>query len=89
MIKPRCLALAILLAATTGGYAAARDLGGSKDNLQAFCSGDYIRLCSGIDPNGPAVEACFRKNMKDVSPGCQAAIAEYKSAKPKNSRVQN
>ena len=31
-----------------------------------------------MDPKDPEVEACFRKNLSEVSPGCQAAIAEVK-----------
>ena len=50
---------------------------GSRASLKPFCSADYARLCNGLDLNGPKVVACFRKNAREVSPGCRAAIADY------------
>ena len=50
---------------------------GSRASLKPFCSADHARLCNGLDPNGPEVVACFRRNAREVSPGCRAAIADY------------
>ncbi|MCJ2116318.1 hypothetical protein MKK65_06960 [Methylobacterium sp. J-001] len=50
---------------------------GSRASLKPFCSADYARLCNGLDLNGPEVVACFRRNAREVSPGCRAAIADY------------
>ncbi|MCJ2067217.1 hypothetical protein MKK75_00070 [Methylobacterium sp. J-030] len=50
---------------------------GSRASLKPFCSADYSRFCNGLDLNGPEVVACFRKNAREVSPGCRAAIADY------------
>ena len=41
------------------------------------CTGDYMRFCSMFDPNTPQVQQCFQQRMKELSPRCQAAIAEY------------
>ncbi|MCJ2079712.1 hypothetical protein [Methylobacterium sp. J-090] len=55
----------------------AREETGSRASLKPFCSADYARLCNGLDLNGPEVVACFRKNAREVSLGCRAAIADY------------
>ncbi|TXN62279.1 3',5'-cyclic-nucleotide phosphodiesterase [Methylobacterium sp. WL6] len=73
----RILALAALVAVPTV-TAEARDLGVSEEALRSACTGDYLRLCAGIDPNGDHVEACFRAKMAKVSPGCRSAIALYR-----------
>lgn len=57
--------------------AQSRDGTGSRASLKPFCSADYARFCDGLDLNGPEVVACFRKNAREVSPGCRAAIADY------------
>ncbi|MCJ2060618.1 hypothetical protein MKL09_29375 [Methylobacterium sp. J-048] len=57
--------------------AQARDETGSRASLKPFCSADYVRLCDGLDLNGPEVIACFRRNAREVSPRCRAAIAEH------------
>ena len=57
-----------------------------QDKLQAACSGDYIRLCNGADPAGKEVEACFERNMSQMSPGCRTAINEYKQRNPGGGR---
>ena len=73
----RPLSLAALGALSTV-VADARDLGVSEEALRSACTGDYLRLCAGIDPNGDHVEACFRAKMAKVSPGCRSAIALYR-----------
>lgn len=67
------LALSALVPATVQ----ARDLGAYQQSLEASCSGDYLRLCAGIDPNGKEVEACFKRKMAQVSPDCRTAINGY------------
>lgn len=34
-----------------------------------------------MDPKGPEVVACFRRNMGKLSPGYRTAIDEYKASK--------
>jgi hypothetical protein len=77
MSLPRILALTALVALQTV-VAEARDLGVSEEALRSACTGDYLRLCAGIDPNGDHVEACFRAKMAKVSPPCRSAIALYR-----------
>ncbi|QEE41029.1 MULTISPECIES: hypothetical protein [unclassified Methylobacterium] len=81
----RILTLAALVALPTV-TAEARDLGVSEEALRSACTGDYLRLCAGIDPNGDHVEACFRAKMARVSEGCRGAIAGYRVQETTNER---
>ncbi|MCJ2109172.1 hypothetical protein MKK70_28180 [Methylobacterium sp. E-041] len=65
--------------------AQAREVTGSRASLKPFCSADYVRLCDGLDLNGPEVVACFRRNAREVSPGCRAAISDYAQTAPERS----
>ena len=80
----RLFALTVTLAASTSTSLDARELGSAESMLRAQCSSDYLRLCASVDPNRKAVEACFHKNKNEVSPGCRAAVASYKTAEAKN-----
>ncbi|WP_449409725.1 hypothetical protein [Methylobacterium komagatae] len=42
--------------------------------LKARCGGDYATFCGDLPPDGPEVQACFRKNMADLSPACRLEI---------------
>ena len=81
----RTLAMAALIALPTL-MAESRDLGVSEEALRSACTGDYLRLCAGIDPNGDHVEACFRAKMARVSEGCRSAIAGYRVQETTNER---
>lgn len=50
----------------------------ARDALKRNCTGDYMEYCSAYAPGGPEVEACFKANIKNLSPGCASAIAAYK-----------
>jgi len=69
------LRLALVLTAVLASAAHARDDGTAV--LQRACSADYTRLCDGLDPRGTEIVACFQKNIREVSPGCRAAIANH------------
>lgn len=77
------LSLAFVLA---GSAADAQCDDNGASNLRTFCSRDYFSLCNGMDPKGPEVIACFRKNIGQLSPRCRAAIDEYRAAKVSGSR---
>ena len=81
----RILTLAALVALPTV-TAEARDLGVSEEALRSVCTGDYLRLCAGIDPNGDHVEACFRAKMTRISEGCRGAIVVYRVQETTNER---
>ena len=50
-----------------------------KAVLQQQCAGDFTTFCAGLPPeDGPETQACFQKNMSQLSPGCQNAIQAYK-----------
>ena len=59
----------------------------ARDALKRACTGDYMELCSEHAPGGPEVEACFKANMKKLSPACSAAIAAYKQEQRTTRRV--
>ena len=84
LLRP-ILAACTVISATTS-LSIARDLGISEDALRTACTGDYLRLCAGIDPNGDHVEACFRAKMARVSEGCRGAIAGYRVQETTNER---
>jgi hypothetical protein len=46
---------------------------------QTLQRGNAITFCAGIDPNSPQMDACFKKNMSQMSPNCRRAIDAYKS----------
>lgn len=63
--------------------------GGDRALLQQYCAGDYLRLCAGIDPNGSEVDACFQRNMSNLSPQCRSAIAGYVKRNPRGGHPTN
>ncbi|GJD58903.1 hypothetical protein [Methylobacterium dankookense] len=48
-----------------------------REALKARCSGDYATYCGDLPPDGPEVQACFRKNMADLSPACRTEIGRH------------
>ena len=60
--------------------ASAQALNRGNQELQTNCAGDAITFCAGIDPNSPQMDACFKKNMSQMSPNCRRAIDAYKAA---------
>lgn len=48
-----------------------------REPLRAHCSGDYATYCGDLPPDGPEVQACFRKNMADLSPACRTEIDRH------------
>ena len=66
---------AALLALPTAGLAQTTAV---REVLKQNCTSDYLEHRSEHPPGGPAVEACFRANLKKLSPDCAAAIALYK-----------
>ncbi|BAU88789.1 hypothetical protein MPPM_0184 [Methylorubrum populi] len=45
--------------------------------LKQHCSGDYATYCGDLPPDGPEVQACFRRNMAELSPACKAEIGRH------------
>ncbi|MDP4021352.1 hypothetical protein Q8W71_01845 [Methylobacterium sp. NEAU 140] len=50
----------------------------AREALKRYCTADYMDHCSAYPPGGPEVEACFRANLKKLSPNCAGAINAYK-----------
>lgn len=61
-----------------GPAAAFADQSPARAALKQYCTGDYMDFCSAYAPGGPEVEACFKANLKKLSPNCSAAITAYK-----------
>lgn len=59
----------------------------AREALKRSCTGDYMDHCSAFASGGPEVEACFRANLKKLSPGCAAAILAYKKEQTATKRV--
>ncbi|WP_375410933.1 hypothetical protein [uncultured Methylobacterium sp.] len=59
----------------------------ARDALKRSCTGDYMEYCSEFAPGGPEVEACFRANLKKLSPHCASAITAYKQEQKATKRV--
>ena len=59
----------------------------AREALKRSCTGDYMEYCSEFAPGGPEVEACFRANLKKLSPHCASAITAYKQEQKATKRV--
>lgn len=68
------VALAIAFSAVALGATAGSLSKPDREALKARCSGDYAAYCGDLPPDGPEVQACFRKNMADLSPACRTEI---------------
>ena len=58
-----------------------------RDALKRACTGDYMQHCSDYTPGGPEVEACFKANLKKLTPACSAAITAFKQEQRTTRRV--
>ncbi len=86
MLKSKAAVLALALGVAAPAAALAQS-SPARDALKRACTGDYMELCSAYAPGGPEVEACFRANMKNLSPGCATAITAYKKEQRATKRV--
>ena len=59
----------------------------AREALKRSCTGDYMEHCSEFAPGGPEVEACFRANLRKLSPNCASAITAYKQEQKATKRV--
>ena len=74
------LALPLLGALLVSGTAVAEPTP-IRELLKLSCTGDYLEHCSMHPPGGPEVEACFRQNLRKLSPDCARAIQAYQRQK--------
>jgi hypothetical protein len=42
--------------------------------IRSSCRSDFMSRCAGVTPGGADALACLRKNVAQLSPGCQAAV---------------
>jgi hypothetical protein len=81
--KTALLAIALCF----GPAAAFAEQSPAREALKQHCTGDYMDYCSAYAPGGPEVEACFKANLKNLSPGCSSAITAYKKEQRATKRV--
>lgn len=79
-------AVLLTLGLCLGPAAALAEQSPAREALKQHCTGDYMEYCSAYAPGGPEVEACFKANLKNLSPGCSAAITAYKQEKKATKR---
>ncbi|MDP4005687.1 hypothetical protein [Methylobacterium sp. NEAU K] len=80
-------AVLLTLGLCLGPAAALAEQSPARAALKQNCTGDYMEYCSAYAPGGPEVEACFKANLKKLSPGCSAAITAYKQEQRATKRV--
>lgn len=78
LLKNLIAAIPLLVLAVASVSAAAPKP--SNQDLKRYCSGDAATFCSDVDPGGPEMNACFRKNMSKMSKGCRRAISSYNAS---------
>ncbi len=54
---------------------------GRAASVRQACATDYKKLCSGIQPGGGRIAACFRQNAAQLSQQCQSALLAAKAAR--------
>ncbi len=77
MTPTKVLALAVGLALLPVAASATENTP-ARQALKKYCTGDYMTYCGNLPPGGPEVEACFKANLKKLSPDCTKAITYYK-----------
>ena len=75
-MRPFVLALTLAALSTVPTLAAAESKRGNPD-LKKYCTGDALKLCGDIDPDDPAMDACFKKNRDNLTENCRRAIDAY------------
>ncbi|MEL6064675.1 MULTISPECIES: hypothetical protein [unclassified Methylobacterium] len=85
--KTALLAIGLCLGPILGPVAARAEQSPAREALKQYCTGDYMDYCSAYAPGGPEVEACFKANLKNLSPNCSAAITAYKKEQRATKRV--
>jgi hypothetical protein len=65
----RGAALGAALAGASAGVAMAQNY---TPEQQSACQGDAFQFCAGDIPNIPAIEACLKANINQLSPACRA-----------------
>lgn len=71
----------VLLGALVMPGAASAEPASIRELLKLSCTGDYLEHCSMHAPGGPEVEACFKANLRKLSPPCAQAISAYRREK--------
>lgn len=70
----RCISAAVVLASlSTGAFAASANKAKPtlRDQEQAACYDDAMRLCKDAVPDEQKIASCMKSKMSQVSKGCQ------------------
>jgi hypothetical protein len=68
-LTARRIAFGGALLAVSGAAALAQNY---TPDQQSACQGDAFKFCAGDIPNIPAIEACLKSNVNQLSPPCRA-----------------
>ncbi|HUC16403.1 MAG TPA: hypothetical protein VMA37_01810 [Acetobacteraceae bacterium] len=64
----------ITLASGIGLWAATGIAYAQQETVRQACASDYHAYCSGVQPGGGRIKACFQQNFSKLSQGCQQAL---------------
>ena len=76
------IALVLLASVVAPSLAAAESMRGNPD-LKKYCTGDALSFCGGIDADDPAMDACFKKSLSQMSENCRRAVTAYQATQAK------
>ncbi|GEP01733.1 cysteine rich repeat-containing protein [Methylobacterium haplocladii] len=76
------IVLGLIATVATPSLATAESMRGNPD-LKKYCTGDALSFCSGIDADDPAMDACFKKNLGQMSENCRRAVTAYEATQTK------
>jgi hypothetical protein len=65
---------AVVVAASLISFTAPSSAEIATAEQRAACTPDAFRLCSSHIPNIPAITACMKKNVDNLSPACKAVF---------------
>jgi Cysteine rich repeat len=75
------MATALVLAPGLATPAGAQAAGDMSPQASKACRADYRKLCPGVRPGEGRVVACFEDHLRELSPGCRAALRERAAEK--------
>jgi len=75
---------ALALAGLAAAASAQQQPQPARGALREACAADYRTLCSGVQPGGGRIMACFREHAAQLSTGCKQALEAAKAARQKS-----
>ncbi len=76
------LAMIVCVLALVGKAGAQEPTDDQKNAIKANCRSDFLSLCSGVPRGGAEALQCLKKNVANLSVGCQQAVKAIAPAPP-------